>query len=120
MTSIGFAGNGVISLPVDNLDKAERWYARVLGFSTTRKLDDPPWCEMSTPVAGIALGLAEVDKVRTGDAMLTLMVTDIAAAREALVAAKADVSDIITVDGVARVVTLLDPDGNALMLREEL
>lgn len=120
MTTIDFAGYAVVSLPVSNLDKSERWYADTLGLTTINKLDDPLWCEMKTAVDGLLVGLAEVDKVRVGDAMLTLTVENLLAAREHLLDKKSDVSEIVTVDGVARMVTLLDPDGNALMLREQL
>jgi len=120
MTTICYSGDGLVSLPVSNLDKSERWYAKTLGLETTRKIDDPAWCEMATPVAGLSLGLAEVDRVRAGDSMLTLMVDDVVAAREQLLDRKADVSEVVIVDSVARVVTLMDPDGNALMLREDL
>lgn len=120
MTMIRYTGNGMISLPVDNLDKSERWFCETLGFATIRKLAEPPWCEMQSPAGSLTIGLAEVDRVRIGDAMLTLSVEDVAAARQSLLDKKADVGDVVTVDGVARVVTLLDRDGNALMLREEL
>lgn len=120
MTSICFSGNGMISLPVDNLARSERWFREMLGFATVRRLEEPPWCEMQPPAGGPTIGLAEVHKVRTGDAMLTLGVEDLDAARQHLVERKVDVSEIVTIEGVARVVTVLDRDGNALMLREEI
>lgn len=120
MADIDYSGYAVVSLPVSNLDKSERWYSRTLGMATTRKLEDPPWCEMSTAIDGVLLGLAEVDKVRVGDATLTLTVNDVNVARTQLIERGADVSEVLEIENVARVVTLLDLDGNALMLRETL
>ena len=118
MSSLGFGERAIISLPVSNLERSRRWYVEMLGLKAQRCLADPPWCELSTPVPGLLVGLAEVDPVRVGDAALTLTVRDLDAARSQLAEKGADVSAVIAVPGVARMVTLMDPDGNALMLRE--
>ena len=118
MSSLGFQGRAIISLPVSNLERSRRWYADMLGLQLERRLGEPPWCELKTPVPNLFLGLAEVDPVRVGDAVLTLAVRDVQAARRQLLEKGAEVSEAVHVPGVARMVTLMDPDGNAVMLRE--
>jgi catechol 2,3-dioxygenase-like lactoylglutathione lyase family enzyme len=110
--------HATISLPVADLKKSERWYCDVLGLTTTTRLNDPPWCELQTPVPGLSVGLAEVDKVRVGDSMLTLTVVDVDVARDQLLDKGADVSEIVNIGDITRVVSVMDPDGHTVMLRE--
>ena len=118
MSSLGFQGRAIISLPVSNLERSRRWYADRLSLQLERRLADPPWCELKTQVPNLLLGLAEVDPMRAGDAVLSLAVRDLQVARRQLQEEGADLSEVASVPGVARMITLLDPDGNALMLRE--
>ena len=73
---------------------------------------------MRAPLANITIGLAEVAEVRIGDITLSLAVENLEDCRRLLSKARADISDIIEVEGVARVFSVLDPDGHTIMLRE--
>lgn len=115
---LNYVGEAVVTLPVSNLRKAQRWYTQTLNLQTLRALDDPPWCEMTSSVDGLRIGLAEVEYIRPGGITLTLTVVNVDEARETLLAARVDVSDVVSVGDVTRVLSLLDPDGNPLMLRE--
>ena len=117
--TIKYTGQAVLALPVSNLDKARGWYLRVLGLREIRLLDTPPWCELETHVPGLTLGLAEVDPVRTGDAALTLEVEDLDLVHTKLCEAGEDISEITDKAALPRICTLLDPDGNAILLREK-
>ena len=118
MNSINYAGEVIVSLPVIDLVKSERWYRDVLRFETVRALEEPPWREMRAPLADITIGLAEVAEVRIGDITLSLAVENLENCRRVLSKARADISEIVEVEGVARVFSVLDPDGHTIMLRE--
>lgn len=120
MTNLNYTTSATVSLPVSDLEKSARWYQDVLGLELNRKLDNPPWCEFNTAVAGLTVGLAEVTKVRNGDVMLSLGVENLDTVIQRLSDLKVDISKPVSVDGVMRAITILDLDGNALMLRENL
>lgn len=120
MESLPYTRTALVSLPVTDIVKSERWYRDVLKFDTLRTLDIPPWCEMQTPVEGLMIGLAEVTVVRIGDTALTLSVVEIENCRKHLVKCGCDVSEIIEVDTIARVFSVLDPDGHTIMFRAQI
>ena len=64
------------------------------------------------------IGLAEVQEVKRGGAVLVIEVEDIEAAIGALSELKVDASEITDVREIARVATLEDPDRHLLMLRQ--
>lgn len=113
-----YSGQAYISVPVSDIDKSEAWYQRILGLTTLRRLDEPPWCEMATPVDGLIVGLAEVSKINAGDIALTLVVEDLDDARQTLIDAKTAVSEVVEAGDNTRIFSALDPDGNTVMFRE--
>ncbi len=121
-SSIPFDGALTCALGVTNLDKAIAWYGDVLGFETIYKMDDMGWCELSTPVARVTVGLSQVEKMEgKGGATLTFGVTDIEAARAQLEARDVRFDgDIQTVPEMVKFATFFDPDGNTLMLFQDL
>ena len=116
-----YADGLTVSMPVSDLDKAIAWYESVLGFSLLYRMDDMGWCEMKSPVADVNVGLSVVEQPNPGGATPTFGVGDISAAKGLLEAAGVRIDgDIITIEGMVKLVTFYDPDDNALMFYQNL
>lgn len=119
---IPFDGGLSCALSVSNLDNAIAWYGEVLGFEFLYKLDDMGWAELKTPVERVTLGLSQVEKVEPkGGATLTFGVSNMESARTQL--EELDVKfdgETATIPGMVKYATFFDPDGNTLMLFEDL
>ena len=84
--------------------------------------DDIAWCELSTGVARVNVGLGEREEAGgKGGATLTFGVADIEAAKAELdrhgVRQDGPIRDI---PGMVRLLTFYDPDDNALMFYQDL
>jgi len=121
-SAIAYDGGLTCSISVTSLDRAIPWYRDVLGMTLLYRLDDIAWCELSTGVAKVNVGLGESEQVpQGGGATLTFGVTDIDAAQRALDAASVrQDGPIRDIPGMVRLLTFYDPDGNALMFYEDL
>lgn len=118
--TISYDGGLTCSLSVSNLDKSIAWYCDQLGFALEYRSDDIGWCELTSPVERVNIGLSENDDPGgKGGATLTFGVTDIDAA-EADLKAKSIRTDgpIQDIPGLVRLLTFYDPDDNALMFYE--
>ena len=120
--AIQFDGGLTCALSVSDLDKAIAWYTDVLGFEVLYKLDDMGWCELSTPVARVNVGLSQVETVEgKGGATLTFGVGDIDQARKQLEARDVPFDgETQAIPDMVKFATFFDPDGNTLMLFEDL
>jgi predicted enzyme related to lactoylglutathione lyase len=110
------------SMGVTSLDKSIEWYGEVLGFTLLYRADEIGWCEMSTHMAGVNVGLSENQEVKQGGGATNVWgVTDIEAAKAHLDAhdVKQD-GEIQTIPDLVRLLTFYDPDGNAMMLSQSL
>ena len=120
--AISYDGGLTCALGVASLDRSVAWYRDVLGFELLYRRDDIAWCELSTAVEKVNVGLSERrEGSGAGGATLTFGVTDLAAAKASLDAqgVRQD-GDIMEIGGLVRLLTFYDPDGNALMLAEQL
>jgi CreA protein len=121
---LGYDGGLHCDLRVTDLGRALEWYTDVLGFSVIHHVPEAAWAELQTPVAGVRVGLTEVETMPApgGGAVLTFNVRDVDAARAKL-DTRGDVrfdGETCTIDGWVRLATVYDPDGNVLMLAESL
>lgn len=110
------------SMAITNLDRSIDWYQQVLGFTLLYRADEIGWCEMSTHMPGVNVGLSENQSVpQGGGATNVWTVSDIEAGKAHLTAhgVKLD-GDIQTVPELVRLLTFYDPDGNAMMLAQSL
>jgi predicted enzyme related to lactoylglutathione lyase len=110
------------SMGVTSLDQSIPWYREVLGFTLLYRADEIGWCEMSTHMAGVNVGLSENREVQQGGGATNVWgVTDIEAAKAHLDAhgVRQD-GDIQTIPDLVRLLTFYDPDGNAMMLSQSL
>ncbi|MEO0883866.1 MAG: VOC family protein [Pseudomonadota bacterium] len=113
--------NGEITIALNVKDRAASaaWFKTHFGFEKVFSMDDQGWTEISTDTPGVTLGLGEGMEVQTGNCVPVFGVTDIAAARASLEAAKTKFDgDTIHIDGMVKLATFYDPDGNAFMLAE--
>jgi catechol 2,3-dioxygenase-like lactoylglutathione lyase family enzyme len=119
---IGFDGGLACAINVTDLDRSSAWYREVLGFELLMRVDEIAWCEFTTPVSRVTVGLAQAERViEGGGATLTFGVTDIHAAKAALdAAAVRQDGPIHVVPDMVGLLTFYDPDGNALMFYQDL
>ena len=119
---ITYDGGLTCSMGVTDLERSLGWYQRVLGFQLLYRRDDIAWCELTTGVDKVNVGLSERQEAGgAGGATLTFGVTDIDAAKAAL-DAKGVRQDgpIQEIPGMVRLLTFYDPDDNALMFYQDL
>lgn len=121
--SLGYDGGLTCSLDVSNLDASIAWYQDVLGFKLLYKVDAMAWCELASPVARVNVGLGQVERKKQegGNATLVWGVQNIDAARKELESLKVRFDGPTrTYDGMVKLATFYDPDGNTLMLYQSL
>lgn len=121
MSTVSLTNEITLALSVKDRYASAEWYAKHLGFSLLHHIDDAGWSEMKTLTDGVVLGLGEQAEPTPGNSVPVFGVKDIAVARTALEAAgvKFD-GDTETIDGMVSLATFYDPDGNALMLAQDL
>ena len=98
-----------------------KWYETMLGFETLYHADDAGWSELQTNTAGVTIGLGEHTKPSPGNCVPVFGIADLDAARKTLEQAndKFD-GETDVVEGTGKTATFYDPDGNALMLAQDL
>lgn len=119
--SIKYAKGLTLSLSVSNLDDAIAWYENVLGFKLLYRMDDIGWCELESSVPDVNVGLSVTEKPEPGGATPTFGVEDVDTAKAVL--AEKDVrmdGDVMVIEGMVKLITFFDPDGNTLMFFEDL
>jgi len=110
-----------LALSVRDRHASAQWYEKNLGFQLLVHIDEAGWSEMQTNTQGVTLGLGEQSEPTPGNTVPVFGVADIAAARTALekVGVKFD-GETQTIEGMVSTATFYDPDGNALMLAQDL
>jgi len=110
-----------LALSVRDRHASAQWYEEHLGFRLIHHIDEAGWSEMRTLTEGVTLGLGEQSEPTPGNTVPVFGVADIATARTAL--ERAGVSfdgETETIEGMVSTATFYDPDGNALMLAQDL
>src|SRR3546814_1218871 len=70
------------SMGVTDMAASIAWYERVMGCALLYRADEIGWCELATPMAGVNIGLSEVESVgQGGGATNVFEVADIDAAK---------------------------------------
>ena len=117
-----FSYNQTITLAsnVKDIDASIAWFNEMLGFEEIFKV--PGWAEVSTPTAGVTIGLAESETTEgSGGTTAVLGVTDIGAARAELETKGVRFEgDIVEMPGLVKLATFYDPDGNRYMFAQSL
>ena len=120
--ALGYVPELTASMGVTNLDASIDWYQSVLGFTLMYRTDEIGWCELATAVPGVSVGLSQNESVTQGGGATNVWgVADILAAKAHLDAhsVRQD-GDIQHIPGLVKLLTFYDPDGNAMMLSENL
>jgi predicted enzyme related to lactoylglutathione lyase len=122
MSAIGWTGEATAAIEVSDYERSLAWYRDILGFTVLYEMKDIGWAEFATPVGNLHLGIGQSEKVREGGgATLTFGVDDIDAVRARLEAAGVRFDgEAIEFEGMVRLATFFDPDGNSLMLFQML
>lgn len=110
-----------IALSVQDRHVSAQWYAEMLGFELLYHADEAGWSEMKTKTKGVTLGLGEHTKPAPGNCVPVFGISDLDNGRQKLeqTGVKFD-GPTDVVDGMVKTATFYDPDGNALMLAEDL
>lgn len=115
--------NNTITLAISVRDRhaSAEWYEKHLGFQLLFHIDEAGWSEMQTKTEGVTLGLGEQAEPVPGNSVPVFGIADIAEGRSALEEAgvKFD-GPTETIEGMVSIATFYDPDGNALMLAQDL
>ncbi|PID79275.1 glyoxalase [bacterium DOLZORAL124_64_63] len=110
-----------IALAAKDRHASAEWYNAMLGFETLFHIDEAGWSELQTNTPGVTLGLGEYAQPTPGNCMPVFGVADLDSAREKLEQAKVKFDGETAVhEGMVKLATFYDPDGNALMLAEDL
>jgi CreA protein len=121
MPTISLENTITLSMSVRDRHASAKWYADMLGFEVLYHADDVGWTELQTFTPGVTLGLGEQAEPSPGNCVPVFGIVDIETARKKLEMAKVKFDgDTIVVDGMVKTATFFDPDGNALMLAEDL
>ena len=110
-----------IALSVKNRAVSAAWFKKHLGFEEIFSVDEAGWTELSTNTPGVTIGLGEAQDVKFGNTMPVFGVDDFDKSREALEKAGVEFDGhTIEVEGMVKVAAFFDPDGNGLMIAEDL
>ncbi len=110
-----------IALSVNDRHASAEWYGGILGFETIYHADDAGWSELQTNTVGVTIGLGEHTKPAPGNCVPVFGIADLDAARQKLEQANVRFDgETDVVEGMVKTATFFDPDGNALMLAEDL
>ena len=110
-----------LAMSVRDRHLSAQWYHEKLGFTLIHHIDEAGWSEMETKTTGVTLGLGEQSEPSPGNTVPVFGVANIEVERKNLEAAgvKFD-GETETVEGMVSTATFYDPDGNALMLAQDL
>lgn len=121
MSTVSLENTITMALSVRDRHASADWYEKHLGFQLLFHADEAGWSEMQTNTDGVTLGFGEQSEPAPGNSVPVFGVADIAAARTSLEneGVKFD-GPTETIEGMVSIATFYDPDGNALMLAQDL
>jgi predicted enzyme related to lactoylglutathione lyase len=111
-------GVDFIAIPTQDFDRAEAFYADVLGLERSKRWGDMPAGEFENGTVTIALMQSDAFGLEFASHShpVALQVDDVHAAREELEAQGVEFMGDIIDSGVCHMAPFKDPDGNSLML----
>ena len=121
MSLISVQDTITIALSVSDRHASAKWYQDMLGFALIYHADEAGWTEIATNTQGVTIGFGEHTEPAPGNCVPVFGIGDLDEARQRL--EKAGVKfdgETDVVEGMVKTATFYDPDGNALMLAEDL
>ena len=110
-----------IALSVKDRHASADWYQSMLGFDVIYHADEAGWSELQTKTDGVTIGLGEHTKPAPGNCVPVFGIADLDVARAKLENANVKFDgETDVVEGMVKTATFYDPDGNALMLAQDL
>ena len=110
-----------IALSVKDRHASADWYQSMLGFDVIYHADEAGWSELQTKTDGVTIGLGEHTKPAPGNCVPVFGIADLDVARAKLENANVKFDgETDVVEGKVKTATFYDPDGNALMLAQNL
>ena len=113
----------LVSINVTDLKKAEKFWVEDLGFKLgwDKGIKDG-WLEIETPVEGLTIGLNLVNEEEFDkeESKINIAVKDIEKTKELLERRGISASEIRTIPGTLKIITVFDPDDNAISFVEGL
>ncbi|WP_029040749.1 VOC family protein [Cucumibacter marinus] len=121
MSLISLKDTITIALSVKDRHASAKWYEDMLGFETVYHADEAGWSELQTKTHGVTIGLGEHTKPAPGNCVPVYGIADLDSARAKLEGAGVTFDgETDVVEGMVKTATFYDPDGNAMMLAEDL
>lgn len=122
MPDFAYKGDITLASSVRNLDESIEWFKEMLGFELVFKVEEAAWAEVTSPTAGVTIGLGVNEEVATGGGTTPVFgVLDIEAARGELEGKGVRFDgDTLEIPEMVKLATFYDPDGNTYMLSEAL
>jgi len=119
---ISFTGQLVCSIGVKNHRASAQWYAEHLSCSTQFESEEMGMTFMKTPAEHVSLDISQVEKVKQGgNAVMVWGVANVDTSRKELESKGIRFDGATrTYEGMVKLATFFDPDGNTLMLYENL
>ena len=110
-----------LAMSVTDRHASAKWYQSMLGFELLYHADDAGWSEIRTNTPGVVIGFGEHTKPAPGNCVPVFGIADLDAARQKLEPAEVTFDgETDVVEGMVKTATFYDPDGNALMLAQDL
>ena len=110
-----------IAMSVTDRHASADWFKKMLGFEAIYHADEAGWTEIQTNTDNVVIGLGEHTVPAPGNCVPVFGVADLDDARAKLEGANVKFdgpTDVV--DGMVKTATFYDPDGNALMLAQDL
>jgi CreA protein len=121
MSLISLENTITIALSVKDRHASADWYQSMLGFDVIYHADEAGWSELQTKTNGVTIGLGEHTKPAPGNCVPVFGIADLDISRAKLENANVKFDgETVVVEGMVKTATLYDPDGNALMLAQDL
>ncbi|SNZ21233.1 VOC family protein [Cohaesibacter gelatinilyticus] len=121
MALVSLENTITLAISVKDRHASAAWYEEKLGFDLIYHLDDAGWSELQTKTEGVTLGLGEQNDPNPGNSVPVFGVANLAKARKALEEANVKFDGpTVSIEGMVHLATFYDPDGNALMLAQDL
>ena len=122
MKAIEYDGNVTLTFSVKSRAATSAWYQKTLGFKEQFDSDEMDWTEVALPTAGVTIGFIQASEPEPSRGCVPVFgVVDVEAARAKLEADGVSFDgETVEYPGFVKLATFRDPDGNGLMLAQDL